>query len=136
MAETKLFSVIEYSSFFAVRHNATGEEHPMGDGVDTLSVDREDGSTETLCPGTPGFIEAWEEALNEDEDETLEAYFPELGQCSDCDKWGISDPADDSEIRSTYCGSLCNDCLREHIKECEPCNRDFAEEFREEEEDA
>ena len=32
----KLFSVIEYSSFFAVRHNPSGEEHPMGDGVDTL----------------------------------------------------------------------------------------------------
>lgn len=31
-----IFTVIEYSSFFAVRHNESGEEHPMGDGVDTI----------------------------------------------------------------------------------------------------
>ena len=37
-----LFTVIEYSSFFAVRHNPTGDEHPMGDGADTLFT--EDGS--------------------------------------------------------------------------------------------
>ncbi len=29
------FQVIEYSSFFAVRDTHTGQEHPMGDGVDT-----------------------------------------------------------------------------------------------------
>lgn len=71
---SKTFSVIEHSSFFAVRHNATGHEHPMGDGVDTLFD--EDGRA--LVPGTPGFIEAWEAALNADEQATLEAYFPHV----------------------------------------------------------
>jgi hypothetical protein len=69
----KVFSVIEYSSFFAVRHNPSGDEHPMGDGVDSL-FDEEDVA---LSPGSEGFVEAWEEALNACEGETLEAYFPE-----------------------------------------------------------
>jgi hypothetical protein len=68
----KTFSVIEYSSFFAVRHNPSGDEHPMGDGVDTLFNDED-----ALCPGTPGFVEAWEDCLNHDEQETLAAYFPQ-----------------------------------------------------------
>lgn len=70
---SKQFSVIEYSSFFAVRHNPSGEEHPMGDGVDTL-FDEDDNA---LSPGTSDFIEAWEEALNADVRSTLEAYFPQ-----------------------------------------------------------
>jgi len=68
------FTVIEYSSFFAVRHNETSEEQPMGDGVDTLF--NEDG--EPLSPGTEGFRETWENSLNNSESETLEAYFPHL----------------------------------------------------------
>lgn len=70
----KIFSVIEYNSFFAVRHNPSGKEHPMGDGVDTLFGEDD----KALCPGTEGFIEAWEEVLNADEEETLEAYFPDI----------------------------------------------------------
>jgi len=70
---SKTFSVIEYSSFFAVRHNPSGDEKPMSDGVDALFD--EDGKA--LVPDTPGFIEAWEAALNSDEQTTLEAYFPE-----------------------------------------------------------
>ena len=69
----QLFDVIEYSSFFAVRHNPSGEEHPMGDGVDTIFGS--DGKA--LVPGTPGFIETWAEVLNDDEQATLEAYFPQ-----------------------------------------------------------
>ena len=69
----QLFEVIEYSSFFAVRHIPSGEEHPMGDGVDTIFD--EDGTA--LWPGTPGFIETWTEALNSDQQTTLEAYFPQ-----------------------------------------------------------
>jgi hypothetical protein len=68
---TKLFAVIEYSSFFAVRHNPSGDEHPMGDGVDTLF----DEEGQALQPGTPGFVQAWEDVLNADEFSTLEAYF-------------------------------------------------------------
>jgi hypothetical protein len=70
---TKLFSVVEYASYFAVRHNPTGLEKPMGDGVDTLF----DVNGKSLVPGTPGFTETWEAMLNDWED-TLEAYFPEL----------------------------------------------------------
>lgn len=70
---SKLFSVIEYASFFAVRHIPSGNEHPMGDGVGTLFD--EDGKA--LVPGTPGFLTAWEAALNADEQSTLEAYFPQ-----------------------------------------------------------
>jgi hypothetical protein len=73
MSNEKLFSVIEYSSFFAVRHNPTSKEHPMGDGVDTLF----DENDEALSPGSEGFVEKWENVLNADAEETLEAYFPE-----------------------------------------------------------
>lgn len=73
MPQQQLFTVVEHSSFFAVRHNPSGEEHPMGDGVDTLFD--EDGHA--LCPGTPDFIETWEQVLNTDEDSTLGAYFPQ-----------------------------------------------------------
>lgn len=69
----RLFDVIEYSSFFAVRHIPSGDEHSMSDGVDALFD--EDGTA--LVPGTPGFTETWAEALNADEQATLEAYFPQ-----------------------------------------------------------
>jgi hypothetical protein len=45
----------------------------MGDGVDTLVDQNGDG----LAPGTPSFIEAWEDSLNDDESCTLDAYFPQ-----------------------------------------------------------
>lgn len=70
----KLFSVKEYFSFFAVRHNPSGEERCMGDGVDSLF----DSEGESLKPGTPGFVEAWEDSLNADTTSVMEAYFPEL----------------------------------------------------------
>lgn len=73
MPQQQLFTVVEYSSFFAVRHNPSGDEHPMGDGVDSLFDD--DGHA--LCPGTPGFVETWEAVLNADENSTLEAHFPQ-----------------------------------------------------------
>jgi hypothetical protein len=68
------FQVIEYSSFFAVRHSVTGEEHAMGDGVDVIF----DADEKAVSPGTPGFVETWASWLNESESETLEAYFPHL----------------------------------------------------------
>ncbi|MEZ6142590.1 MAG: hypothetical protein R3B84_18675 [Zavarzinella sp.] len=71
MPQQPHFTVVEYSSFFAVRHNPSGDEHPVGDGVDTLFD--EDGHN--LYPGTPGFIETWAEVLNSDTNSTLEAYF-------------------------------------------------------------
>ena len=68
------FKVIEYMSFFSVRDTQTGQEQPMGDGVDTLF----DADGNGTSPGTPGFCERWAEALNADECETLAAYFPEV----------------------------------------------------------
>lgn len=70
----KTFSVIEYHSFFAVRHNATGKEHPMGDGVDTLFTR----TGKAKSPGDKTFVKCWERSLNETASETLEAYFPEI----------------------------------------------------------
>lgn len=69
----QLFDVSEYSSYFAIRHNPSGEEYPMGDGVDTLFDD--DGKA--LSPGTPGFVETWADVLNGNEQTALEAYFPQ-----------------------------------------------------------
>ena len=68
-----LFDVISYTSFYAVQHNPSGDQHPLGDGVD--SVFDEEGNA--LVPGTPGFIPAWADALNSDPQETLEAYSPQ-----------------------------------------------------------
>ena len=68
------YSVIEYSSFFAVRDNESGAEHPMGDGVDTLMKNHD----EMWSPGEPGFVEAWTESLNLYPSETAEAYFRQV----------------------------------------------------------
>ena len=68
------FQVMEYLSHFAVRDLVTGQERPMGDGVDVLFDDEGDG----ISPGTPGFCDLWAEVLNTDQSEVLEAYFPEL----------------------------------------------------------
>ena len=67
------FQVIEYLSFFAIRDTLTGDQRPIGDGVDVLT----DTDNTTILPGTPGFCEQWASALNANEAETLEAYFPE-----------------------------------------------------------
>lgn len=67
------FQVVEYTSFFAVRDTVSGQERPMGDGVDTIF----DGDGKMILPGTPGFCDLWAEALNGDEAETLAAYFPD-----------------------------------------------------------
>ena len=73
MPQQPHFTVVEYSSFFAVRHNPSGDEHPIGDGVDTLFDDE----GHSLYPGTPGFIETLQEVLNADADSTIETYFPQ-----------------------------------------------------------
>lgn len=78
---SKMFTVIEYASHFAVRHNPSSDEQSMGDGVDTLF----DEEGNALQPDTPGFVEVWQETLNEDEISTLEAYFPSIWRTkSDC----------------------------------------------------
>ncbi len=45
----------------------------MGDGVDTLFNE----DMKALSPGMPDFLATWEDALNSNEEETLEAYFPQ-----------------------------------------------------------
>lgn len=67
------FIVIEYLSHFVVRDTQTGQERPMGDGVDVLI----DAEGTAILPGSPGFCLAWAEALNADEGETLAAHFTE-----------------------------------------------------------
>ncbi len=67
------FIVIEYLSHFAIRDTQTSEERSIGDGVDTLF----DADKTPISPGMPGFCEAWAEALNTDEGETVTAYFGE-----------------------------------------------------------
>lgn len=74
----KLFQVIEYQSFFAVRHLPSGAECPMGDCVDALFRDDEEEGSVALSPGTEGFVQEWTDSLNANPQETLEAYFPEL----------------------------------------------------------
>lgn len=32
---------------------------------------------------------------------------------------------DADDVESTYCGSFCDEHLREHVEECEVCARDF-----------
>ncbi len=70
----RTFDVIEYASFYAVRHNASGKEACMGDGVDTLTTP----TGRSMKCGTEYFRKTWERSLNSTPDETLEAYFPEL----------------------------------------------------------
>jgi hypothetical protein len=65
------FRVIEYLSFFAVHDTLTGKERPLGDGVDSLF----DHEGTPISPGTLGFCEAWADAVNAHENETLAAYF-------------------------------------------------------------
>lgn len=70
----KMFKVNEWASGFDVEHIPSGKTHWMGDGVDTLF----DENDKAMSPGTEGFVECWEDSLNENREETLEAYFPEL----------------------------------------------------------
>jgi len=67
------FQVIEYVSHFAIHDTQTGQDRPLGDGVDTLFDD--EGTP--ISPGTPRFCQRWAEALNTDESETLAAFFSE-----------------------------------------------------------
>lgn len=32
---------------------------------------------------------------------------------------------DGDEVESTYCGTMCESCRREHEKDCEMCRKDF-----------
>lgn len=67
------FKVVEYSSHYAVLDTVTGQEHPMGDGVDTLFS----ATGKAMHPGSEYFRKTWEKDLNSCEWETLEAYFPD-----------------------------------------------------------
>jgi hypothetical protein len=74
--QRKTFRVVEYSSYFAIVHIKSGEEHPLSDGVDMLFD--EDGHA--MSPGDPAFVSTLEECFNADVGETLEAYFPHLAE--------------------------------------------------------
>jgi hypothetical protein len=67
----KLFVVHEWFNGFEVEYVPSGQRAWMGDGVDVLF----DANEQALSPGTEGFVELWEAWLNDDPDETYEAYF-------------------------------------------------------------
>lgn len=73
-AEAPRFVCIECSSFFEVYDTQSGRRASMGDGVDTLFSEEDT----AFRPGTPGFVDLWTASLNQDPQETLEAYFPEI----------------------------------------------------------
>jgi len=67
------FQVIEYSTHYSVLDTVSGKSHVMSDGVDVLSTP----TGRTMAPGSEYFRKTWEKALNENLDETAEAYdFP------------------------------------------------------------
>lgn len=65
------FKVVEYASGYAVRDTKTGEEKWMSDGVDVLFGKND----KPRSPGTEAFRRDWEQELNENPEETAEAYF-------------------------------------------------------------
>ena len=67
------FTVVEFNSGYAVRDRKTREEHWMSDGVGALTT----GTGKALRPGSEYFRRTWTRALNSNQSETLEAYFPE-----------------------------------------------------------
>ena len=107
----KLFEVVEYSSFFAVRHIPSQTEHSMGDGVDTLF----DQEGKAISPGTPGFVEKWADSLNASSGETLEAYFPEMSgnEVKDCYENGVCPDSQEGIPNDVENGQACVNC--EHV---------------------
>ena len=67
----KQFSVVEYSSGFAIVNNQTGKQHWLSDGVDALFTK----SGKAMRPGSEYFRKTWERSFNQNADETMEAYF-------------------------------------------------------------
>lgn len=68
------FRVNEHFNGFELEHIHTGRKHWLSDGVDALFDDAD----KAINPGTTGFCEKWAAFFNENESQTLEAYFPEL----------------------------------------------------------
>lgn len=65
------FKVIEYMGHYSVRDTETGEERVMSDGVDVLTTK----TGRIMKPGSEYFRKTWERFLNQDPEETAEAYF-------------------------------------------------------------
>ena len=66
----KRFKVVEYFSYYAVRDLWTLKERAMSDGVDCVFTKL----GKAMSPGTERFRLAWEKSLNENQNETAEAY--------------------------------------------------------------
>ena len=73
---SKQFIVNEWFNGYEVKHIASGKTHWMGDGVDRV----EELGAESAVIGTEAFRQAWEDELNANPAEILEAYFPEEGK--------------------------------------------------------
>jgi len=65
------FDVVERASYYEIVDTWTGKSRVMGDGVDSVFT----ASGRPISPGTERFTRAWRKAVNENPDETLEAYF-------------------------------------------------------------
>lgn len=72
----KVFKVEEHTSGYSLTHVASGKNHWLSDGVDAVFGKNE----KALSPGTESFRLKWEREFNSDVSQTLEAYFPELGE--------------------------------------------------------
>lgn len=68
------FKIVEYASGFAVYDTVSKLEKWISDGVDLLFTK----TGRAVSPGCKTFNDRLEKALNEDESETEEAYFPEI----------------------------------------------------------
>src|SRR5262245_15241049 len=65
----------------------------------------DDGAVVSRSDDPGAYVQAWVWVYNN-------------GECGQCE--------DTEEVTSTYCGSLCPECLAEHCEECEVCAKDFA----------
>lgn len=103
--------VIEYPTGFAVRHIATGKEHWMGDGVDTLFTKT---GRQAMRPGDKTFRQRWEQYLNQDIVETMAAYFPHVQECPWCGSY-----------KTKYSGTFANPG-HGSVHTCKACGHLFA----------
>jgi hypothetical protein len=70
------FKVHEHFNGFELEDTKSEQRHWLSDGVDCVGAGPD--SEEYLSPGTPGFTEIWSDDLNANQEETLQAYFPEV----------------------------------------------------------
>jgi hypothetical protein len=66
------FSVVRYGQYFRIRHNATGQEMFVGNGINVIF---DAATNQPVSPNDEHFIEMWENDLNEHAGEIWEDFF-------------------------------------------------------------